>query len=69
MVLNIEEMVIDIDKVSAIFPTTKHIVVDGTKVTILKNQNMDIIRKAFEWTHRSHMCDKNLKLTYGKGGK
>ena len=54
-------MIIDIDKVSAILPASKYIVVNGTKVTILKDEYMATIIKAFKWKHCSYIYDKHMK--------
>jgi len=62
MILNIDNDIhIDMDKVSAILPRSKYIVIDGTKVTILKDEYMNIIIKAFQYIHKSYTYDKNLK--------
>jgi hypothetical protein len=61
MVLNLNNMMIDMDKVSAVIPSSKYIVIDGTKVTILKDEYMDAVIRAFIYTHKSYMCDDKLK--------
>jgi hypothetical protein len=62
MVLNLDdEILIDMDKVSAVLPGSKYIIVDGTKMTILKEKNMNSIIDIFKWQHQSYMYDKNKK--------
>ena len=67
MILNLDdEILVDLEQVSAVMPTSKYIVVGGTKVTILKDNYMAIIIKAFKWQHQTHMYNKDLKREGGK---
>jgi hypothetical protein len=67
MILNLDdEILLDVDKVSAVIPASKYIVVGGTKVTILKEKYLAAIVKAFKWQHQTHMYNKELKREGGK---
>ena len=67
MILNLDdEILVDLDQVSAVMPASKYIVVGGTKITILKDNYMAIIVKAFKWQHQTHMYNKDLKREGGK---
>ena len=67
MVLNLDDnLIIDIDSISAVVPMSKYIVVDGTKVSVLKPTYMNAIVKAFKWNHVLHMYGKDLKKIKGE---
>ena len=70
MVLTLEdEIFIDVDKISAVVPASKYIVIDGTKVTILKDKHMASIVNAYIYTHKSYMQNEKLKKIRWVRGK
>ena len=54
------------DKVSAVVPADKFVVVDGVLLNILKDDYIVIIADAFKWQHQTHMYNKELKREGGK---
>jgi len=67
MILNLDnDVFIDMDKVSAVVPADKFVVVDGVLLNILKDDYIVIIADAFKWQHQTHMYNKELKREGGK---
>ena len=71
MVLNLDnDVFIDMDKVSAVVPADKFVVVDGVLLNILKDDYIVSIADVFKWQHQDHTYDKNLKkIPIEKRGK
>jgi len=67
MILNLDnDVFIDMDKVSAVVPADKFVVVDGALLNILKDDYIVIIANAFKWQHQGHTYNKELKREGGK---
>lgn len=67
MILNLDDnILIDMDRVSAVVPGDKFIVIDGTVLTVQDKNYIEIISDAFKWIHKTHIYTKDLKKEGGK---
>jgi len=67
MILNIDdEIFIDIDKISAIMPKDKFVVLDGCALALTNEEQVAIILKAYQQKTKPYLYDKELKRIRGK---
>ena len=67
MILNLDDdFLINMDKVVAVVPQDRFVVLEGTVLTIERDEHLDAITKAFKWIHKSYTHDKNMKKIRGK---
>ena len=67
MILNVDdEIFIDVDKISAIMPKDKFVVLDGCALALTNEEQVNIILKAYKQNAKAYMYDKELKKIRGE---
>ena len=65
MILNLDTLLIDMDKVSAVITDVKKknisVCIDGQWFGITNTEEAEVVKKAFKYIHKSYTYDKNLK--------
>jgi hypothetical protein len=65
MILKTDTMRVDVDQVSLMHDESNIVIVGGFQFS-LPNKDWEILSKAFDQLHQSHMYDENLKKVRGK---